>query len=92
MDTHTTQLQVWIDLANAGDEAARGKLISGASDQLRRLAHDMLRGDRLRRWEETDDVLQHVLIDLDRDLAEIRPETVRRFLAAGCVPHSSPVG
>ncbi len=80
MSCSTAQIQVWIDLANAGDAAAREKLIVVACERLRRLAHNMLAGDRLRRWEETDDVLQQALVRLHRDLEKLRPATVRDFL------------
>jgi RNA polymerase sigma-70 factor (ECF subfamily) len=35
---------------------------------------------RLRRWEQTDDVLQNALLRLHRSLAEVRPESVRHFI------------
>jgi len=79
--THSTaQLQVWIDLANGGDAEAREQLIAASCERLRRLAHQMLAGDRVRRWEETDDVLQQALLRLHRDLAELRPAGVRDYL------------
>lgn len=34
---------------------------------------------RVRRWAETDDVLQNSLIRLHRSLAEVRPESPRQF-------------
>lgn len=34
---------------------------------------------RVRRWAETDDVLQNSLIRLHRSLAEVRPESARQF-------------
>ena len=40
----------------------------------------MLRGyPRLRRWEETGDILQNALLRLDRSLAAVRPESPRQF-------------
>ena len=40
----------------------------------------MLRtNQRVRRWTETDDVLQNSLIRLHRSLAEVRPESARQF-------------
>lgn len=76
----TTQLQAWIDLLNSGDNTARERLIEAAAARLRTLAHGMLSGDRLRLWEETDDVLQDALVQLHKSLADVRPETVRDFL------------
>ena len=34
---------------------------------------------RVRRWTETDDLLQNSLIRLHRSLAEVRPESARQF-------------
>jgi RNA polymerase sigma-70 factor (ECF subfamily) len=76
----TTQLQRCIDRLRAGDTKAREELIVGACGRLRVLAHHMLRGDRVRRWEQTDDVLQQSLVTLHRTLANIQPATVRDFL------------
>jgi len=46
------------------------------------LASKMLRRhfQRVRRWEQTDDVLQRALIRLHRALAEEQPESVERFM------------
>lgn len=76
----TTEIQKWIDLAQLGDQAARDQLVTSACDRLRQLTHRMLVGDRLRRWEETDDVLQQAAIRLHRELEKLRPATVRDFL------------
>ena len=78
---HTTQLQIWIDLARDGDAEAHEQLISVACGRLRLLTHNMLAGDRLRRWEETDDVLQLALLRLQRDLERVQPDTLRQFLS-----------
>jgi RNA polymerase sigma-70 factor (ECF subfamily) len=39
----------------------------------------MLRKDRLRRWEQTDDVLQEALVQLHKSLRDIHPESVPQF-------------
>ncbi len=77
---HTTQLQIWVDRLQQGDDAARERLIAAACDRLRRLAHNMLSHDRVRRWEETDDVLQRALVRVHRELESVHPQTVRDFL------------
>jgi RNA polymerase sigma-70 factor (ECF subfamily) len=65
-----------------GDVTARNEVIAHACDRLRTLTHRMLRGfKRVRRWAETDDVLQNSLLRLHRALAEIQPETPRQFYA-----------
>ena len=41
------------------------RLISYAADRLRTLAREMLRENRLQRWEESDDLLQQTLVRSD---------------------------
>jgi RNA polymerase sigma factor (sigma-70 family) len=64
-----------------GDEAALNELIERATNRLRRLTHKMLGGDfeRLRRWEDTDDVFQNAVLRLCRALRESQPETRGQF-------------
>ncbi|MCD0463070.1 LamG-like jellyroll fold domain-containing protein [Roseiconus lacunae] len=76
---HTTELQNWLNLANAEGEL-RAEIIEHTLDRLRVLASKMLgRFPRVRRWAETDDVLQDSIIRLHRALAEVRPESPRQF-------------
>jgi RNA polymerase sigma factor (sigma-70 family) len=80
-DDRTTQFQHWIDQLNAGDPSARGHLLNAACERLRQLAHRMLRDyPRVRRWEETDDVLQNATVRLWRSLEVVSPATVREFV------------
>jgi RNA polymerase sigma-70 factor (ECF subfamily) len=80
-DDRTSQLQRWIDRLQAGDPAARDRLLESAAGRLRRLARKMLRGyPGVRRWEETDDVLQNALVRLWRALQEVPPHSARHFL------------
>jgi RNA polymerase sigma factor (sigma-70 family) len=73
-------IQVWIDRFRAGDDSARESLIGCACDRLTLLIHRMLRGyPGVRRWEETDDVLQNCLIRLDRSLKSVAPATAQDF-------------
>lgn len=77
-------LQVWLDRLHSVDPAdfdeVRGELISRASYRLETLARRMLRNyPRLRRWEQTGDVLQNSLLRLHHALSTIRPETPRGF-------------
>jgi RNA polymerase sigma-70 factor (ECF subfamily) len=75
-------LQQWLDRLRAGDEDARDQLIRHACARLRRLARKMLRDyPDVRRWEQTDDVLQNALIRLYRYLLRVQPESVRHFVA-----------
>lgn len=79
---HTTKLQRWLDVLRRGNVEARNEVIAHTCERLRGLTHRMLRGyRRLRRWSETDDVLQNALLRLHRALAEVHPESVRQFYA-----------
>jgi RNA polymerase sigma-70 factor (ECF subfamily) len=77
----TTQLQLCLDRFRSGDDAARDQMIEFACERVRRMASSMLRDHpAVGRWEQTDDVLQHVLIRLHRALADVKPQNVRAFL------------
>jgi RNA polymerase sigma-70 factor (ECF subfamily) len=76
----TTQLHDWLAQLRQGHAEARNWVIERACERLRLLARRMLRGyPGVRRWCETDDVLQGAMIRLHRSLAEIHPESVRQF-------------
>jgi RNA polymerase sigma-70 factor (ECF subfamily) len=79
-DERLVELQRAIDRLVAGDDSARELLLEVASARLHVLSHDLLRGDRVHRWEETDDVMQEAMIRLHQSLAEVKPATVRDFL------------
>lgn len=69
-----------LDRLQAGDPAAQAAIIDHACDRLRKLTRKMLGGySRLRRWEETDDVLQNAMIRLHRSLADVKPASPRQF-------------
>jgi RNA polymerase sigma-70 factor (ECF subfamily) len=77
---NSTELQSLLDRARGGDEQAYEELMSRAAHRLRRLTHRMLAGfPHVRRWEETDDVLQAALLRLYRSLGEVRPESTKAF-------------
>ena len=74
------QLQGWIDRLQSGEPGARDDLLGHACERLRRLTRKMLRGyARLRRWEETDDVLNSAMLRLWTALQQVTPRTVREF-------------
>ena len=76
----TTKLQHWLDLMRNGDDHARTELIGHACERLRLLTRRMLRGYPLvRRWEQTDDVLQNAMLRLFRALADVTPDSLRHF-------------
>ena len=81
MADNTTQIQQWLDCLQRGDAAARDALIRHSCDRLMRLTRKMLRGyPRLRRWEQTDDVLQNALLRLHRSLSEVKPQSVPEYM------------
>jgi RNA polymerase sigma-70 factor (ECF subfamily) len=75
-------LQQLLPRAVAGDEAAVDALLRHCSDRLTILTRRML-GDfqRVRRWVETDDVLQNALLRLLGALRGVQPQTPRDFFA-----------
>jgi RNA polymerase sigma-70 factor (ECF subfamily) len=77
----TTQLNALLARLKAGEAAARVELIDIAQERLRQMARRMLRQfPTVRRWEDTDDVLQDALLRLDRALREVSPATTNEFL------------
>ena len=77
---NSTELQSLLDRARGGEAGAYDELIGRAAQRLRRLAHRMLSGfPHVRRWEETDDVLQAALLRLYRSLSEVQPESTKAF-------------
>jgi RNA polymerase sigma factor (sigma-70 family) len=77
----TTEIQLRLDRLRAGDESARDELLDIARARLGRLARKMLQGyPGVRRWEQTDDILQNVAMRLCRALKTIRPESVHGFV------------
>jgi RNA polymerase sigma factor (sigma-70 family) len=81
---HTAILQAWLEQLQTTDGAAfedgRQAVINHASDRLEKLVRKMLTNyPRLRRWEQTGDVLQNAVLRLHRSLVTIRPESVRQF-------------
>ena len=76
-----TLTQNLLDRIAAGDNLAREALISHYMERLRRLASVMLRDRQaVRRWEDTDDVLQNTLVRLNRALQAVAPESPRQFI------------
>ena len=80
-DQSTTQvLQRCLDRLRDGDAAARGELLRCAGERLTRLARKMLQGfPNVRRWEQTDDVLQGAMLRLHQSLEHLSPATTRDY-------------
>ncbi len=80
--SHTGELSDYITRLRAGDATALNELIRLAGARLEALTRRMLRDyPRVRRWAQTDDVLQNALIRLCRALQQVQPAGVREFYA-----------
>jgi RNA polymerase sigma-70 factor (ECF subfamily) len=76
----TTQLQDLIQRMRAGEAGVRDELLARAGARLRRLTHKMLQDfPRVRRWEQTEDVLQNALLRLLRALQAVPITSVAEF-------------
>jgi RNA polymerase sigma factor (sigma-70 family) len=73
-------LEELLPRAVGGDEAAVDALLRHCRDRLTILTHRMI-GDfqRVRRWVDTDDVLQNALVRLLGALRNVQPQTPRDF-------------
>lgn len=77
---HTEKLIDGLERLRSGDSTARDDVIDHTCERMRLLARKMLRGfPTVRRWSETDDVLQNAMVRLHRSLAEVVPETPQAF-------------
>jgi RNA polymerase sigma-70 factor (ECF subfamily) len=81
-DGTTTELTACLDRLRAGDHQARGALVTRAYNRLRLIARrQMRRFDRIRRFEDTDDVLQNAAVRLLRRLETHPPADPADFFA-----------
>lgn len=79
-DEHNSRMQSCLERFQRGDPAATNELLARSCERLRGLAHDMLRSyPRVKRWEETADVLQSALMRLHRTLQQVTPATLRDY-------------
>jgi RNA polymerase sigma factor (sigma-70 family) len=77
---HNAQLQDWLQRYRAGDLAARDEMLRSVGGRLEDLARKMLRRfGNVRRWVDTDDVLQNAMLRLLRSLEQIQPDSVLTF-------------
>jgi len=80
MTANTTALQKLLNDGNLGNDVVYDEFLARASERLRVLASRKLHGfPALRRWVETDDVLQQAMLRLHRSLQQVRPATVGEF-------------
>ncbi len=69
-----------LELLRHGNEQARSRLIAHSCERLRCLTRRMLKGyPCVRRWEQTDDVLQNALLRLCRALEMTTPESPSHY-------------
>jgi RNA polymerase sigma-70 factor (ECF subfamily) len=79
-DLRTTDLHDILGRVAARDRAARDELVRRTVGNLERLARKMMAAyPGVRRWEQTDDVLQNALVRLFRALEHVTPEDTRQF-------------
>jgi RNA polymerase sigma factor (sigma-70 family) len=75
-------MQEWLCQAVNGDAAATDALLRHFGARLTVLTHSMLGSfERVKRWADTDDVLQNALVRLLGALRDVRPATPRDFIA-----------
>lgn len=75
-----------LNQACTGDAAAMDALLRHVGDRLSNLAGRMLGGfPRVRRWAETNDVLQNALLRLLNALRDVKPTSPRDFFALAAV-------
>ncbi len=78
----TAHLQGCLERMRKGERAGRDELLGHVYERLQRLARKMLKGfPGVRRWEQTDDVLQNALVRLLRALESVQPGSLREFFA-----------
>lgn len=77
---HTTALGQWLGRLEAGCPEAQEAIIEHTCERLQNMAKRMLRtSPKVRRWAETDDLLQDALVRLHRSLAQVKPTTTKEF-------------
>jgi RNA polymerase sigma-70 factor (ECF subfamily) len=73
-------IEGWIQRLRSGDEEARKELLNCACERLTGLTRKLLKSfGRVKRWEQTDDVVQNALLRLYRSLADVQPESAVEF-------------
>jgi RNA polymerase sigma factor (sigma-70 family) len=78
----SVQLQGWLERLQSGDPAALDGLMRHVCGRLERLTRRMLQHyPGVKRWAQTDDVLQSSLLRLLRALRAVQPDSPRAFFA-----------
>jgi len=80
------RLAACLERLAAGDQKARDDLTAIACERMRGIAHRMLRTfPRVRRWDETGDVVQNAALRLYKSLGKVVPEDARGFIGLAAV-------
>jgi RNA polymerase sigma-70 factor (ECF subfamily) len=80
MHDDSTAIRQALEALQRGEPEARAALLERSLERLTRLTRKMLRDfPGVRRWEQTDDVLQNAALRLHRALAAVQPPTVRDY-------------
>jgi RNA polymerase sigma factor (sigma-70 family) len=84
--SQSAAIEGWLRQLRAGDDQARKELLNCACQRLTHLTRKMLKGfGRVKRWEQTDDVVQNALLRLYRSLAEVQPAGAVEFYRLAAV-------
>jgi RNA polymerase sigma-70 factor (ECF subfamily) len=79
-------IEGWIHRLKDGDDQARKELINCACERLTSLTRKMLKGyAKVKRWEQTDDVMQNALLRLYRTLEAVQPANSVEFYRLAAV-------
>jgi len=76
---HDSQISRLLLLFDGDDPQARSELLSFARSRLHALAHVLIRANPVRRWEESDDLIQQTMLRLDRSLRSTPVDDSRSF-------------
>jgi len=84
--TGTKRMHLWLDQMREGHAQARDEVLRHVGERLQRLTRKMLQDyPGVKRWEQTDDVLQNALVRLLRALRDVRPGSMREFFGLASV-------
>ena len=76
----TLTMQGLVDRIQAGDTAAQEEILRRVGLRLERLASKMLKSyPGVKRWEQTNDVLQNAMMRLLKALKAVKPDNTRAF-------------
>ena len=81
-DESDNALDKYLDLFTKGDVSARQHLMRIACQRMQSMAHRMLRGfPQVRRWDDTDDVVQGAALRMNKALADVTPVDAQHFIS-----------